>query len=109
MGSQVFEIDLTTREACLRGLAESIGTCPPRSPVPPWWEAFESWFVGQRDKAREVERQEGEMPKLLVRTEAFTYDDEEDEVSLAEDPDAEQREPDSDDEPPTDDQVEIVI
>ena len=52
----VSTIKMKTRRDCLRTLAVSIGACPPRNPIPDWWEAFDQWFDSEseaKDRGRD--------------------------------------------------------
>jgi len=65
------EVEWSNRKECLEAFASSIGEYPPRSPIPEWWEAFEKWY-------REHPR-----GRFILRSEAFAYEDcEEDEFEL---------------------------
>lgn len=62
----VHQVEVTSRESVLVGFAKSFGRHPPRHPIPEWWEHFEAFY-------REL-RAGGDERSLMLRTEAFEYD-----------------------------------
>lgn len=70
MGSLHHEIDMSSRRACLESFARSFGEYPPRHPVPDWWDAFDAWYRKHKDETA-----------LGARTEAFGYDDDDEDDS----------------------------
>lgn len=71
--ARVHHLEWADRAECLEAIASSYGDCPPREPVPAWWNEFEKWYQEQKKTANK----DG-VVACTVRTEAFAYDDEED-------------------------------
>ncbi len=72
----VFQVRVDTRANCLADFARSLGTYCPRDPIPSWWDAFDRWFAEQHARAEAIDTTpEGEQPTVLVRTEGFTYEE----------------------------------
>lgn len=65
--AMVHEIEVTSRESVLTGFAQAFGRYPPRRPIPAWWEAFDEWY-------RELTAG-GDRRPVMLRTEAFEYDE----------------------------------
>lgn len=77
--AQIASIRLTSRRTCLEDFAKTLGVYPPRDPVPLWWQAFDKWYKENHEcLASDLSTDLGPPGKLLVRMEAFTYEDEPD-------------------------------
>lgn len=63
----VHQIEVTSRESVLAGVAKAFGRYPPRRPIPAWWGKFEEWY-------QELTA-DGDRRPLTLRTEPFEYDD----------------------------------
>lgn len=84
-------IEFSSREEALQEFARTIGTHPPRDPIPEWWNQFELWYLSKISDPSAVV--DGKI-RLMVRMEPFEYDEEDLEGPLLEDD-----EPELDDEP----------
>jgi hypothetical protein len=84
--AQVGGVEFSTRRECLEAFAKTMGVFPPRAPIPEWWESFTKWYDEVRADENLRKEDEPNVTSLLVRMEAFTWeDDDEDDESLADD------------------------
>ena len=69
-------IRFKTRAEALTEFARTIGTHPPREPVPNWWNVFETWYLMKTMDPNPVLDPEGRIC-LMVRMEPFKYEEDE--------------------------------
>lgn len=76
MGAKVDTIRFKSRAEALTEFARTLGTHPPREPIPAWWDAFESWYQTKINDPNPVLDEEGRVC-LMARLEPFEYAEEE--------------------------------
>jgi hypothetical protein len=77
--AQVGGVEFSNRRECLEGFARTLGVYPPRAPIPEWWEHFEKWYREVRAVEKLRKEDDPSVTSLMVRLEAFEYEDESEE------------------------------
>jgi hypothetical protein len=85
--AKLHHLEWETRGECLEAFASSFGDYPPRGDVPSWWDAFERWYLEQKEKAKDG------VVSMTLRTEAVEYDDDYADDEDEDDPDDGEGEP----------------
>jgi hypothetical protein len=74
--AMISELRFRSRRQCLEAFARTLGTHPPRQPLPEWWPAFEKWYQDVRARQDLLDPDDPNYTALAVRTEAFTHKEE---------------------------------